>query len=102
MGGCLAWLAWGGGAGVAYVEGFTLVVEEHVWSLLAIPACAVPARHVRTQGNHAQSGRDAARAVGERHGARKGGVVAGARWTGEVARMELLRDGSRRPGGRGR
>jgi hypothetical protein len=54
----------------AYVESFTLVLEEHVWSSLAT-ACS----HrwaVHTQRNHAERGCRAAGTVRERHGGKMG------------------------------
>ena len=50
----------------AYVESFTLALEEHVCSSLATAYAAQAASH--TQRNHAESCGRTAGAVGERHG----------------------------------
>jgi hypothetical protein len=55
----------------AYVESFTLVLEEHVCSSLATPCSCGPALH--TQRNHAERGCRAASSVSERHGEGTGG-----------------------------
>jgi hypothetical protein len=57
-----------------YVESFALVLEEHVWSSLAI-ACSLR-RALHTQRNHAERSCRAAGTVRERHG-RKMGVGRG-------------------------
>ena len=74
----------------SHVESLSFAVEEHVWLQLAMPLLS-PLRAVRTQGNHTEGGRGAARSVRERHVGCK--VVVEAEMDGGGGCLELRRDG---------
>ena len=74
----------------SYVKSLSFVVEEHVWSWLAMPSLT-PLRDAHTQGDYTKGGSCAARSVCERHVGYR--VVVEAEMDGRGWQLELRRDG---------